>query len=333
MARSEKQKEKLFRILEVLMRETDDENGLTINEIISRLEEYGISAERKSLYDDFKVLEDLGYPVLKLSTKPPRYTLEERVFELAEIKMLVDAVQVSKFITAKKSRQLIEKLGMFAGARRARELSRQVYVEDRVKTINQASIYTIDTIHAAINEGKRLSFLCFDYNRKKIKKYYKNGERYEVSPLALLWSEENYYLVAYEEKSEKIKNFRVDKFEDARIIDEPKSDNNLTRGFNPADYSNKIFGMFGGTEELVTMEFRWDLAGVIIDRFGMEPTFYETDFGFKLSARVMVSPTFFAWILAFGPNARILGPSHVREQLIKRLDDTKSFYDKENSVE
>ena len=333
MSRNEKQKEKLFRVFEILMRETDEESGLTINEIISRLDEYGISAERKSLYDDFKVLENLGYPVLKLSTKPPRYTLEERVFELPEIKMLVDAVQVSKFITAKKSRQLIEKLGMFAGARRARELSRQVYVEDRVKTVNQSTIYAIDTIHAAINEGKRLSFKCFDYNRRKVKKYYKNGEKYEVSPLALLWSDENYYLVAYEEASEKIKNFRVDKFEQTLIIDEPKCDNDVTRGFNPADYSNKIFGMFGGTEELVTMEFKWNLAGVIIDRFGMEHTFQETDFGFKFSARVMVSPTFFAWILAFGPGARILGPAHVRDQLIAQLDETKSYYEKENKVE
>ena len=326
MAKSEKQKQKLFKILEMLMRESDDEHGLTVNEIISRLAEYGIKAERKSLYDDFLVLEELGFPVCKLSTRPPQYTLENRFLELAELKMLVDAVQVSKFITAKKSREIIGKLEQLAGAKGARALSRQVYVEDRIKTVNAASIYSIDTIHSAINSSKRLSFKYFDYDREKKRAFRHNGKKYDVSPCALIWSEENYYLVGYDEQEGIVKNFRVDKMQDVDLVDIPRSDVPEITSFNPADYSRKIFGMYGGREELVTLEFREKLAGVVIDRFGTAPVFHKTDFGFKISLRVMISPTFYAWILGFGEDARILAPSDVREELLERLKMTTKHY-------
>lgn len=326
MARSEKQKQKLFRILEILMRETDEECGISVNEIIERLGEYGISAERKSIYDDFLVLEEIGFPVLKISGKPTRYTLAERILELAELKMLVDAVQSSKFITAKKSREIIGKLEAFAGERKSRELSRQVYVEDRVKTANSATIYTIDSIHSAINSDSRLSFKYFEYDGNKAKVFRRGGERYEVSPCALVWSEENYYLVAYEENADLVKNFRVDKMTDSKVLPEPRSDSEKVKKFNPADYSRKIFGMYGGVEELVTLEFKDNLAGVVIDRFGADTAFIKTDFGFKLSLRVMVSPTFFAWILGFGENARILAPESVRRELFERLNRTMELY-------
>ena len=325
MARSEKQKQKLFKILEMLIRETDEEHGLTMNEIISRLSAFGIKAERKSIYDDFLVLEDIGYPVSKKSTKPPSYYLEERIFELAELKMLVDAVQSSRFITAKKSRELIKKLEPFAGAA-SYELMRQVYVEDRIKTQNNATIYNIDAIHNAINSDRRLSFRYFEYdgNKKKILK--RNGEKYVVSPQALLWSEENYYLVAYEESSGIMKNFRVDKMQDTVPTEEKRTVSELTEKFNPADYSRKIFGMYGGREELVTLEFREHLAGVVIDRFGPDQSFIKTDFGFRVTLRVMISPTFFAWILGFGEEARIISPIPVRNELMKRLEMTIKVY-------
>jgi predicted DNA-binding transcriptional regulator YafY len=326
MAKSEKQKQKLFRLLEILMRETDEESGLTVNNIINRLAEYGIKAERKSIYDDFLVLEELGYPVIKLATRPPQYTLESRFLELAELKMLVDAVQVSKFITAKKSREIIGKLEQLAGSKGARELSRQVYVEDRIKTGNAATIYSIDTIHKAINEGKRLSFKYFDYDREKKRVYRHDGRKYDVSPCALMWSEENYYLVGYDEGDGVVKNFRVDKVHDTEATDDARSNVKEVTAFNNADYSKKIFGMYGGREELITLEFREKLAGVVIDRFGTAPVFHKTDFGFKISLRVMISPTFFAWILGFGEDARILAPDNVRAELLERLEKTTKHY-------
>lgn len=326
MARSEKQKQKLFRILEILMQSTDDEHGLTVNEIIAALDKYGISAERKSIYDDFATLEELGFPVMRLSGRPPSYALEERLFESAELKMLVDAVQSSRFITAKKSRELIGKLEIFAGEYKSRELSRQVYVEDRVKTENSATIYSIDAIHTAINSSRRLSFKYFDYDKTKKKVLRHGGARYEVSPCALMWRDENYYLVAYDETEDIVKNFRVDKMTDTRVEEVPRSESEKVRKFSPGDYSMKIFGMYGGREELVTLEFSESLAGVVVDRFGAEPTFIPTDFGFKISLRVMVSPNFYAWILGFGDKARIIEPEPVRREFCEILEKTTKLY-------
>jgi len=328
MARGENQKQKLFRLLEILMRETDVEHGLSMAEIISRLREYGIAAERKSIYDDFITLGELGFEVTHTATRPPKYKLENRIFELAELKMLVDAVQSSKFITAGKSREIIEKLGLFAGAHHLRELSRQVYVEDRIKTANPATIYSIDSIHTAINEERALTFKYFDYNGEKKKILRHNGAAYRVSPCALIWDDEKYYLVAYDEGEEIIKNFRVDKMQDVTVLDEAKSQEAALKKFNPADYSKKIFGMYGGTEELVTLECRERLAGAMIDRFGPDPVFIKTDFGFKFSIRVFVSPNFFSWVLEFGTDMRVLAPDRVREEFLLNLRKIAENYSK-----
>ncbi len=328
MAKRENQKQKLFRLLEILMRETDDSHGISMNEIISRLAEYGISAERKSIYDDFLTLEELGFSVSHTATRPPRYMLEDRIFELAELKMLVDAIQSSKFITAGKSREIINKLEIFAGSHKARELSRQVYVEDRIKTENKSSIYAIDSIHTAINDKKKISFKYFDYNGEKKKVFRHNGEAYRVTPCALLWDDEKYYLVAYDESEQIIKNFRVDKMQDVMMLDEARAQNASVEKFNPADYSRKIFGMYGGREELVTIECRENLAGVIIDRFGNDIFFSKTEFGFRFSMRVMISPTFFAWVLGFGDDMRILSPESVKSELKLKLRKLLEHYEK-----
>ncbi len=326
MSRKENQKQKLIRILEILMRETDDEHGLTISEIIDRLSEYGISAERKSIYDDFVTLEELGYSVSKTNTRPPRYMLDNKIFELPELKMLVDAVQASKFITAEKTREIIKKLEIFAGVHRSRELSRQVYVEDRIKSFSNSSIYSIDTIHTSINDKRKLSFKYFDYNAEKKKVFRHDGTPYTVTPCALLWDNERYYLVAYDEESRIFKNFRVDKMQSVSILKEAGFDLKEIENFNVADYSRKIFGMYGGVEELVTLECREKLAGQIIDRFGTSPAFIKTDFGFKTAIRVMVSPTFFAWVLGFGCDMRIISPEPVKQELLAMLREIEKNY-------
>ena len=327
MARGERQKEKLIRILEILMKQTDEEHGISVAELILQLSDMGISAERKSIYDDFLVLSDLGFTVEKLSTRPVTYYLADRIFELAELKMLVDAVESSKFITVAKSRDIISKLEIFAGQHRSRELARQVYVEDRVKTMSSAAIYNVDAIHSAINANKRISFKYFEYTAEKKRVFRHGGERYEASPAALIWSEENYYLVAYDGRDGQRKNFRVDKMADITVLDLPRCEMAVAERFNPASYARKIFGMYGGREELVTLECRESLAGVIIDRFGQEPTFVKTDFGFKVSLRVMVSPTFFAWVLGFGKDMRILSPESVVLEIKKRIFEVSELYE------
>ena len=326
MAKSENQKQKLFRLLEILMRHTDEDHGLTMNEIISRLDEYGISAERKSLYSDFATLEELGFSVVRLYGNPPEYTLAERIFEMPELKLLVDAIQSSKFITAEKSFEMIEKLKLFAGSRSS-ELTRQVYVKDRVKTENAASIYTIDIIHTAIKENLRIAFGYFDYDVNK-KKYLRHDEkRYDASPKALIWSNDNYYLVAYDEEAGMIKNFRVDKMHKTQIMPKEASIASDFYRLNPAEYSKKSFSMFGGTEELVTLEAREHMAGVVIDRFGKGHTFIKTDFGFRFSVRVIVSKMFFAWVMSFGKDMRILEPASLRGTMVDMLEEIAENYD------
>ena len=327
MARSERQKEKLIRILEILMKHTDDEHGITVSELISMLEEYGISAERKSVYDDFLVLSDMGFTVEKLPTRPVSYYLADRIFELAELKMLVDAVESSKFITAKKSREIISKLEIFAGQHRSRELARSVYVEDRVKTMSTSAIYSVDAIHTAINADRAISFRYFEYTAEKKRVFRHGGEYYSASPLALVWNDENYYLVAYDERDKITKNFRVDKMSDVSVEERARCREALTEGFNPANYTRKIFGMYGGREELVTLECRESLAGVIIDRFGTDPAFIKTDFGFKVSLRVMVSPNFFAWVLGFGGAMRIISPASVVDEMKVRIREVEALYE------
>ena len=329
MARSEKQKEKLFRILEILMERTDGEVGVSVAELISLLDsEYGIRAERKSIYDDFLVLSELGYTVENIGGRPPKYTLVNRTFELAELKMLTDAVEASKFITAKKSRELIGKLERFAGARHARELSRSVYVEDRVKTQNTATIYTIDMIHAAINESRIITFKYYDYNSRGEKVHRHGGALYSVSPIALVWSDENYYLVCYDEIEGVKKHFRVDKMTAVSLTDNPRSKEALKQRFNPADYSKKVFGMYGGEEVLVTLKCKEKLAGVVIDRFGTDVRLLDCGDGFKVSVKVMLSPNFYAWVLGFGKDMTVLSPDFVVEELIGRLREISKNYEK-----
>lgn len=332
MAKSEKQKQKLIRLLEMLMREGDDEHGLSINEIIERLSELGIRAERKSIYDDFLVLEEMGYPVSKLPTKPPKYRLDKRLFELAELKMLVDAVQASKFISAGKSREIISKLELFASIYEKNQLSRQVYIEDRIKTLNNATVYSIDAIHSAINKNKKLTFKYFYIDAEKKKVFRNGGNCYTVTPCALMWSDENYYLVAYDASADTIKNFRVDKMLSVAVSDFERDFSDKIKNFNPADYSRKIFGMYGGREELVTLECREALAGVIIDRFGSELNFVKTNFGFKFTARLIISPNFFAWLLGFGADIKLLSPEPVRREFIEKMREISKNYEEGENV-
>ena len=326
MARSEKQKQKLIRLIEILMRESDASHGLSMPEIISALAEYGITAERKSIYDDIITLGEMGFDVITLPTRPPKYTLASRHFEISELKMLADAVASSKFITAEKSRALIDKLRVFAGKYRAGELSRQVYVEDRVKTMNDLGIENVEHINKAINENKKITFRYFDYGVDKQRVYRHNGQIYIVTPLSLVRNEDNYYLVAFDERESLNKNFRIDKMADVTVTDVPRDKACLESRFNPAEYSNKVFGMYGGREELVTLECRERLSGVIIDRFGRENSFIKTDFGFKVSLRVMISPNFFAWVLGFGKDMRIIAPAAVKEEMLQRLHDMVEVY-------
>ena len=313
MPKKPNQKIKLLYLMEILQENTDDEHGMTLAEISAALERNGVEAERKTLYDDIETLIQFGLDIEKRRSDTVRYHIVSREFELAELKLLVDAVQSSKFISAKKSEALIKKIEGFTSRFEAQQLHRQVYVANRVKTMNERSFYAVDDIHNAIESNRQISFLYFRYNANKKKEYRHGGERLQVSPWALTWDDENYYMIAYDATAEKIKHYRVDKMEKTAVCDDKREGKDLFKNFDMAQYSKQTFGMYGGEEEAVTLRCDAALAGVMLDRFGDDVSIRNvTADTFELRAKVYVSPQFLGWILSFGDKVKILSPERVQ---------------------
>ncbi|MCQ2543942.1 MAG: WYL domain-containing protein [Lachnospiraceae bacterium] len=313
MSKGTKQKYKLWYLIKIMEELTDDEHSLTMSEILTELEKYGITAERKSIYDDFEAMRDLGFDVVgDDSGRYYSYFLGSRDFELPELKLLVDVIGSSKFITEKKSKTLIKKLESFTSVYNAKKLDRQVTVSNRVKTMNESIYFNVDIIHTAIAENCQVRFKYFSINAKKEIEYRRDGEFYYVSPWALLWNEENYYLVAYDEEDEKIKHFRVDKMNKMCLVDAEREGAKVFSKFNVAEYAKKTFGMYSGEMVNVKMEFDNDIAGVVIDRFGKDVRIIKNDKKkFVVSEEVQVSLLFYAWMFGLGDKAKILGPQSV----------------------
>ena len=326
MSKSFNQKLKLLYLRQILLDNTDENHSITMQEIISELEKYGITAERKSLYNDIECLRLYGMDIEgEQKDRKYYYNVINRPFELVELKLLVDAVQSAKFITASKSNQLIKKIESLASKYEASKLQRQVYVADRVKTMNEKIYYNVDAIHAAIVDNSKITFQYYQWNEKKEKVLRRNGDLYEVSPWALSWDDENYYLIAYDSESDKIKHFRVDKMLNISNTGERREGREKFDGFNMAVYARKVFGMFSGEEETVKLECENSFAGVIIDRFGGDVTMIKSDENhFTVNVNVAVSMQFISWVMALGNGVKIIGPENVVEKVreeIARLNE------------
>ena len=325
MAKSMGQKLKILYLMRILQTQTDETHHLTVNELISKLSEYGVTAERKTIYDDIETLRQFGLDIVMEKTKTFGYYIAGRDFELPELKLLADAVQSSKFITEKKSRQLIKKLESLASNYEAGKLRRQVYMQNRVKHMNESIYYSVDTLHEAIAEKKKVSFKYFDYDIKKERVFRRDSKRYEVSPIVLSWAEENYYLIALSEEHEGFTHYRVDKMSAVKKHDDSKSD--AVDNMNLAEYSKKIFGMFGGDETDVVLRMHNRLVSAAIDRFGKNITIIaDGDEYFKLSIRVVLSPVFYGWIFQFGDLCEVISPKHLKDELRYRAEAMLSQY-------
>lgn len=325
MAKNRNQKLKLLYLLKILTEKTDENHPISMPNIIAELDRYGISAERKSLYDDLEALEIYGADICSVKGKNSGYFLASRDFELPELKLLVDSVQASKFITKKKSMELISKLEKLASTHEASHLRRQVFVTNRVKAVNEAIYYAVDRIYDAISQNKKISFRYFEWTVDKEKRYRKDGERYIETPITLSWDDENYYLITYKEKYKGFTHYRVDKMTDLEILGEVRE--MPEESFDPADYAKKVFGMFGGEETAVEVKFKNSLAGVVIDRFGDEVFMRKLDSEwFVARFKVAISPQFFSWIMSFGNRAEILAPYDVRQKMCKLLKELTDMY-------
>lgn len=329
MSKSSNQKLKILYLAKILREMTDENHGLTLSEIREELERHGISAERKSLYNDFEALRDFGMDIEVKKDKTVRYYLAEREFELPELKLLVDAVQSSKFITRKKSSALIKKIEGLASRYEAQQLQRQVFVANRIKTMNESIYYAVDEIHKAISLDRQITFQYFKWTADKGKQLRRNGNIYAVSPWALTWDDENYYLIAFDEESEIIKHYRVDKMQKIKVSNKKRIGEQLFENFDMALYTNKTFGMYGGRDEQVTLRCDNSMAGIIIDRFGMDVIMYDVGEGFfEASVKVSVSPLFLTWVMNFSGKIKIISPKSVVNDYIELARKAIETYEK-----
>lgn len=329
MAKSANQKLKLLYLMDILMEKTDEEHGITMVNILKELERNGISAERKSIYHDLEELRHYGLDILTYSNgRTTFYYVASRKFELAELKLLVDAVQSSKFITEKKSNELIKKLEEFASCYQARDLQRQVFVQGRVKTMNESIYYNIDKIHEAIDKNYAITFQYFQWNVKKEMELRHEGEYYEVSPWQLMWDDENYYLIGYHHEDQKIKHFRVDKMLHIDITDITRQGAQDFHKVDVKTYSKRVFGMYDGVQTNVKLKCHNSLVGVMIDRFGKNvPLIPLDDDYFQINVTVAVSRQFLGWLLAIGTGVAILEPQEVKDKMVEACGEMIQCYE------
>ena len=314
MPRLPNQKLKLIYLSKIFEERTDRYHGLTLSEISSALGEYRISAERKSLYDDIEALRLCGYDIKVTRDSHVRYYLDTHKFDLAELRLLTDAVQSSKFLTQKKSRELIKKIGELGSKYESAQLNRQDHSANRLKTENEEIYNNIVTIHTAIAENKKIRCYYFEWNSHKQRILRKNGDEYILSPWALSWDDEFYYLVAFDSDAKKIKHFRVDKMIKVKILNDKREGDGALDDFDVAVYSKRVFNMYGGEPTNVRILADNSLAGVVLDRFGTDVTILNHGDKFEFCAKVMISPTFYSWVLGFGNKMKILSPENVANE-------------------
>ena len=313
----EHQKLKMLYLMKIFSEETDDSNFLTLQQIIQKLKDYGVMADRKTLYVDFDELRSFGVDIIMEKIgRNSYYHIGKRDFELPELKLLVDAVQSAKGLTDKKSSELIKKLESMVSKYEAGQLNRQVYIAGRVKTMNESVYYNIDTIHEAINADRQIRFKYFKWDLQKKMKLRKEGDWFRVSPWHLIWDNEYYYLIAYDNENNKIKHYRVDKMLKISLVDEQREGKEEYKKFDIARYTRGLFGMFGGEETKVTLEVHNSMVSVIIDRFGKDIYITPVDEDhFRTNVNVSVSSQFLGWIMSLGDKVRIVGPDEVVEQM------------------
>ncbi|MBQ3527840.1 MAG: WYL domain-containing protein [Clostridia bacterium] len=324
MAKTYDEKLKLLYILKILREETDADHRIFVPEIIKRLESLGIVAERKSIYRDLEVLESYGFDVLHDRSG---CALVSREFELSELKILVDAVQASRFITGKRRQELTEKLASLAGRHQAKQLKRYVRVEDTDSEQSRSILTNVDWIHSAMTDNAQIRFQYFDWTPEKERLLRHDGKVYELSPWGLIWNNENYYMLAYDPDIKTIRHFRVDKMANIRKSDKAREGYDTYSRFDFSKYSSKLFGMFSGEECTVTLRCENSLAGSVIDRFGRGVSIFPGKDGyFDFSAPVIVSQNFYSWVLQFGKRMEIIAPVSVRDGMRDMLFEIGGLY-------
>ena len=315
---------KLLYLARFFQQETDEQHPKTLQEMLAYLDSFGISAERKSIYDDIELLRLFGMDIQTVKAKNFGYFLGERDFQEPELKLLIDVVQASPFLTKSKSMELIAKLEQLTSRYGARQLRRQVYVMNRLRTVNEALYYAVDGINTAINENKKISFRYFDWTVDVQKAYRRGGEFYVTDPVALC-VDRHYYLVAYDAAISDYRHYRVDRISHLTVLDEPRG--SLPPHFDLGEYTRTTFDMYNGQSTQVTLRMEEKLLNIAIDRFGADAHMRAVDGGIEVSAQVEAGPTFYGWLFQFGPQAKLLSPASAVEDFKNWCRDILSQYE------
>lgn len=319
--RGKNQKLKLLYLAKIMQEQTDETHYLTMPEIIKELEKYDIEAQRKSVYDDLATLTDYGIDIVKEQRgSKTYYHCVSREFELAEIRLIIDAIASSKFITVRKSKDLIRKLENMLSLYDAKLVDREVYVSGRIKNMNESIFYTVDAIQNAIADNRRVKFQYYSWNVEGEMELRHDGAFYDISPWALVWDNENYYMIGFDDKSKEIKHYRVDKMLHTEEINEKRLGREQFKKEDKEVYTKKHFRMFGGEEERVTLRCTNDMANVIIDQFGRDTKLKKVDDEhFEAKVDVVVSNQFFGWIVALEGKVVVMGPERVKKRFEELL--------------
>ena len=322
--RGENQKLKLLYLAKIMQEQTDDTHALTMPQIIDELAKYGVDAQRKSVYDDLDALDFFGIEIIKYKEGfRTYYHCGNRDFEIAELKILVDAIQSSKFISAKKTEELIKKLEKSLSIYDAKLLSREVKVAGRVKNMDESIYYTIDAIQTALSTDMSISFRYFSWNVKGEKEYRRDGAFYDVSPWALHFDDERYYLIGYDNEKQEMRHFRVDKMREVDVTSKKRQGKAEYGKKDKAKYNEQFFRMYDGKIETVTLRCKNKMANVIIDQFGTEVKLIPADDDhFTVKVEVAVSSQFLSWVIALEGNAKIIAPESVKEEMQSLLSQT-----------
>ena len=304
---------RILTLLDYLYHQTDDSHSVSVSDILQYWQMHGIQAGRKSVYSDIDLLTNFGVDIIRQKSTQNRYFVGSRLFELPELKLLVDAVESSRFITPKKSKDLIDKLGQLTSNGQAAQLNRHIYMDGTAKPENEAIYYIVDTLQSAIQAKKQVSFQYYEYLPTKEKVLKHGGYRYRFSPYALIWSRDYYYAVGWSEKHGKLGQFRVDRMVSVLQTDEPAVPQG---GFDPAAYVQKVFGMYPDDLQVVEPLCENSMMRSVVDRFG-EAVHTETADGghFRAVVEVAPSPPFFAWVFTFGGRIQITGPDNVLQEM------------------
>ena len=312
MPKSDNQKLKIFHILDYLQRNSHADHPVRATELIEMLEKRGILCERKTVYSDIAALQDYGVDIVSVPGKNGGYYIASRNFELPELKLLIDAVQSSRFLTERKSRELIEKLCKECSVHEAKLVRRDVLVSGRVKSMNETIYYNVDAIQEAIGQNRQVSFRYFDWNLDGTRKY--RDKDYVASPYGLCQDNETCYLLAFSDRPG-ITSYRVDRMAEIQLLSDPRIPCPELTGKNLVEHANRLFQMFSGDAADVKMRFHRSLVNVVIDRFGRDVILIpDGEEHFVFTARVAVSPLFLSWIIGFGAKAKIIHPASVAEK-------------------